>query len=116
MNSDFFCTQEEDFGIRLCILDIVACYYCIKKWSKSKLIKNEYSGLKVSSRSIRTVDGVRGVYVVSGIEIKFVEVEILFSNEEYAICKLNTSDGSKLRLYDEVVVKGRGLYDGKSIY
>ena len=83
---------------------------------KITVIKNEYSGLKVSSRSIRTVDGVRGVYVVSGIEIKFVEVEILFSNEEYAICKLNTSDGSKLRLYDEVVVKGRGLYDGKSIY
>lgn len=83
---------------------------------KITVIKDEYSGLKVSSRSIRTVDGVRGVYVVSGIEIKFVEVEILFSNEEYAICKLNTSDGSKLRLYDEVVVKGRGLYDGKIIY
>ncbi len=80
------------------------------------VIKDEYSGLKVSSRSIRTVNGVRGVYVVSGIEIKFVEVEILFSNEEYTICKLNTSDGSKLRLYDEVVVKGRGLYDGKIIY
>ncbi len=83
---------------------------------KITVIKDEYSGLKVSSRSIRTVNGVRGVYVVSGVEIKFVEVEILFSNEEYAICKLNTSDGSKLRLYDEVVVKGRGLYDGKIIY
>ncbi len=83
---------------------------------KMTVIKDEYEGLKVSARSIRTVDGVRGVYVISGIEIKFVEVEIVFSNEEYAICKLNTSDDSKLRLYDEVVVKGRGLYDGKIIY
>lgn len=83
---------------------------------KMTVIKDEYKGLKVSSRAVRTVDGVRGVYVTSGIAIKFVEVEIIFSNDEYTICKLNTSDSEKLRLYDEVVVKGQGLYDGKIIY
>lgn len=83
---------------------------------KMVIIKDEYSGLRVSAKAVRRVDGISGVYVVSGIEIKFVAIEILYSNDEYAICKLNTSDESQLRLYDEVVVKGRGLYDGKIIY
>ncbi len=83
---------------------------------KITVIKNEYSGLRVSSKSIRFLDGLTGVYVVSGLEIKFVAVEILYANDEYTICKLNTTDEEKLRLYDEVVVNGRGLYDGKIIY
>lgn len=83
---------------------------------KMTIIKDEYNGLRISSKAIRIVDGVSGVYVVSGIEVKFVAAEILYSNDEYVICKLNTSNEDQLRLYDEVVVKGRGLYDGKIIY
>lgn len=80
------------------------------------IIKNEYSGLKVDSKAIRVVDGKTGVYIVSGLEAKFVEANILYSNDSYAICELNNSDSSKLRLYDEVIVKGKNLYDGKIIY
>lgn len=83
---------------------------------KMTIVKKEYSGLRINSKAIRIVDGVTGVYVVSGLEVKFVSAEILYSNDEYAICSLNTADESQLRLYDEVVVKGKGLYDGKIIY
>lgn len=83
---------------------------------KITVVKEEYKGLRVSQKALRIVDGVTGVYVVSGLEIKFVAADILYSNDEYAICALNTADEEKLRLYDEVVVKGRGLYDGKIIY
>lgn len=80
------------------------------------IIKNEYSGLKVDSKALRVVDGKTGVYIVSGLEAKFVEASILYSNDSYAICELNNSDSNKLRLYDEVIVKGKNLYDGKIIY
>lgn len=80
------------------------------------IIKDEYSGLRINPKAIRIVDGVTGVYVVSGLEVKFVKANVIFSNEEYAICELNTTDDEQLRLYDEFVVKGRGLYDGKIIY
>ena len=80
------------------------------------IIKNEYSGLKVDSKALRVVDGKTGVYIVSGLEAKFVEANILYSNDSYAICELNNGDSSKLRLYDEVIVKGKNLYDGKIIY
>ena len=60
------------------------------------------------------VDSKKGVYVVSGMQAKFVEIEIVYSNDNYMICKRNDADGS-LKLYDRVVVKGRNLYDGKIV-
>jgi len=81
-----------------------------------KIIRKEYSGIKVNSKAIRIVDSVTGVYVVSGLEAKFVTVNIIYSDEDYKICELNTADTSKLRLYDEIIVKGKNLYDGKIIY
>lgn len=80
------------------------------------IIKDEYEGIRVNSKALRVVDGVTGVYVVSGLEAKFVGVDIIYSTDGYSICQLNTADKSKLRLYDEIIVKGKNLYDGKIIY
>lgn len=80
------------------------------------IIKDEYEGIRVDSSALRVVDSATGVYVVSGMEAKFVKIDIIYSTEDYSICELNTSDSSKLRLYDEIIVKGKNLYDGKIIY
>lgn len=80
------------------------------------VVTGEYSGLRVSNRAIRVVDGKTGVYVISGMQAKFVEVKILHSASGYTICEANTeNDKDSLRLYDEVIEKGRNLYDGKII-
>ena len=79
------------------------------------IIKTEYNGLRVSKRALRVSDSKTGVYVVSGMQIKFVPVTVTYSNENYIICKQENSNSNVLRLYDEVVVKGRNLYDGKII-
>lgn len=79
------------------------------------VVKKEYSGLKVSKSALRVVDSKRGVYVLSGMQVKFVEVNILYSNDSYIICEKQTDDENVLRLYDEVIVKGKNLYDGKII-
>lgn len=63
---------------------------------------------------------VKGVYILYGNSIKFVEIVPLYSNNDYIICDLNP-DKSKLmtsdtlKLYDEVVVGGKDLYDGKMV-
>ena len=79
------------------------------------VIKKEYSGLKVPKRALRVVDSKRGVYVISGMQVKFVGVNVLFTDGEYMICEKQTSDDTVLGLYDEVIVKGKNLYDGKII-
>ncbi|MBE6786953.1 MAG: hypothetical protein E7537_01240 [Ruminococcaceae bacterium] len=78
------------------------------------VVNHEYSGLKIPKKSLRVVDSVRGVYVVNGMQVKFVPVEIVHSTDEYIICKKSENDG-ELRLYDQVVVRGKNLYDGKII-
>ncbi len=79
------------------------------------VVKKEYSGLKVPRSALRVVDSKRGVYVLTGMQVKFVEVNVLFTDGEYMICEKQTSDDTVLRLYDEVIVKGKNLYDGKII-
>ncbi len=78
------------------------------------VVSKTYSGLKVSRKALRKVDAKTGVYVVSGMQAKFVEVEIVYSNDEFMICKKNDADGN-LKLYDQVVVKGKNMYDGKIV-
>lgn len=80
------------------------------------VVNKEYSGLKVPKKALRVVDGKTGVYVVSGINVKFVHVNVIYNTADYIICEQKqTNDEPVLKLYDEVVVKGRKLYDGKVI-
>ena len=60
------------------------------------------------------------VYILYGNSIKFVEIVPLYSSNNYVICdpdpdtsELMTSE--TLTLYDEVVVGGKDLYDGKMV-
>ena len=79
------------------------------------VVSNEFSGLRVSKKALRVVDSVRGVYVLNGIQVNFVPVKILYSNESFIICEKQNKDGNILKLYDQVVVKGKKLYDGKIV-
>ena len=74
-----------------------------------------YKGLRISKRDLRVVEGVTGVYTVSGLRLKFVPVNVIYSTEDFVICEQEFSEKDVLRLYDEVVVKGKGLYDGKVV-
>ena len=80
------------------------------------IVSKEYKGLKLSRRALRVVDGNSGVYVVSGMSLKFVKVDVIYSTDDFVICKQEKTDNKTvLRLYDEVVVKGKNLYEGKII-
>ncbi len=78
------------------------------------IVLETYSGLQVSSKAVRFVEGKKGVYVLSGSVISFVPIEVLYSTDNYCICKAE-STGLRLKLYDEVIIKGKNLYDGKVI-
>lgn len=80
------------------------------------IISKEYKGLKLSRSALKVVKGQSGVYVVSGMALKFVKVDVIYSTDDFIVCKQeNTDDKTVLRLYDEVVVKGKNLYEGKII-
>lgn len=75
---------------------------------------NVYTGLKVSSAALRIVKEKKGVYILSGVEAKFIPVNILFSTVDYVLCEPGTGK-KQLCLYDEVIIGGTDLYDGKVV-
>ena len=79
------------------------------------IINSTYSGLKLPAKAMRFKDEKAGVFVRSGMTIKFVEVNVIYKTDEYFICEQQVSNDSVLRLYDDVVVKGKNLYDGKIV-
>lgn len=78
-------------------------------------VLNAYDGLKVSASAIRVVDGRKGVYILSGSTVRFRKVDIVYTNGGYAVCRFDNTDADMLNLYDEVIVKGKNLYDGKIV-
>lgn len=80
------------------------------------VINGEYGGLKVPKSALRVSDNQTGVFVIYGMELKFVTVKVIYQTDDYVICeKADTNQNTQLRLYDKVVVKGKNLYDGKII-
>ena len=86
----------------------------IRKCSMT-IINNTYSGLKLPAKALRFQENKPGVFVRSGMTIKFVSVNVIYKTDEYIICEQQVSNDSVLRLYDDVIVKGKRLYDGKII-
>lgn len=91
------------------------------------IVKDTYTGIRVSSKALRIINktvtdekgnatekSLTGVYVLNGMTANFVPVEIVYSAEGYALCKISEENGA-LRIYDEIIVKGKNIYDGKII-
>lgn len=74
---------------------------------------NSYTGLRISKDAVHIVNDVNGVYVRSGQLIEFRPIVKLYENENYILVPNGGNKESKLKLYDEVVVRGRGLRDGR---
>ncbi len=56
-----------------------------------------------------------GVYVLWGNEVIFRCVDVLYSRDGITVVRNNITDSQYLKLYDEVIVEGRDLYDGKIV-
>lgn len=95
-----------------------------------------YSGIRISKKAIhddivkyeeedengKTVEKekkVQGVYVLFGNQIVFKQISVIYSGSDYVICDPSPENGILLtdtvRQYDQVVVEGSDLYDGKIV-
>lgn len=86
-----------------------------------QVVEESYTGYKISANAVRVVDGVRGVYILSGNTVSFKEIDVLTETDGYFIVKEQPTYledefyYKKLGLYDNVIISGKNLYDGKII-
>ena len=94
--------------------------FSFRRMQPVELVRSSYTGYRVPISAARLVDGKQGVYIMIGNTIEFREIDILLEMDGYYIVAeqdpVNDQDyASKLGLYDQIVVSGKNLYDGKLI-
>lgn len=100
---------------------------------KAEVIINRHNGLKINQNAIvKNEEGLDGVYVLSGNYVEFSPVDIKYYGDGYVIAdkyyvyKKNqkgvtyidydeTDKYRAIKLYDNIIVKGKNLEDGKII-
>ena len=63
--------------------------------------------------ALRVQDNKKGVYVKKGGKAVFREINILLQENGYLLVEEVVSDPNALKVYDEVIIKGKDIYDGK---
>ena len=129
--------SKKDDGVLVLCCDYMNNYISSSRHEKVEITTVSYSGLKVAKRAVhedtvkRTkkdkkgnkiteTKRVQGVYILHGSEIRFKEIRITYSGSDYVLCDPEPEDdtlfsGETIELYDQVVVRGDNLYDGKII-
>lgn len=81
------------------------------------LVAVDFSGIKLPVECLRIKDGVTGVYIISLDVARFVPVNLIYKNDDWAIVSAaEVQYGEhKLKMYDEVIVRCRNLEDGKVV-
>jgi putative membrane fusion protein len=103
--------------------DIIVDGLNLMRHQTVELILNSYTGIRVPTGAVRIVDGQKGVYVLIGSQAVFkpitvIEGDYLYSQSDYVLAEQKDPRFEKrmpLVVSDEVIVKARGLYNGKIV-
>ncbi len=73
----------------------------------------EYTGIKVSPSAVYELNGEQGVYALVSNIAKWRRADVLYTGEDYVILSFDNGRRNELKLYDEIIINGRDVYDGK---
>ena len=83
--------------------------------AQAKIDFQSYEGIRINAKALHIVDGTKGVYVKYGNLARWRKIDIIYQNDEYLLVaeggKIGTDN--EVRLFDEVIVEGVDLKDGK---
>lgn len=119
MNSELAAARKEPLRINISSYSGVLVNEKAIHFSSVTKYETDNDGNEVE----KVYENVMGVYVKYGGRIRFVQVFSDATINGYAVCKLNLSTSEReqlvtsktIQLYDEVVVEGTDLYDGKML-
>lgn len=76
-----------------------------------------YEGVRIPAEALHIVNGEKGVYVKHGDLARFRRITVLYETDEYILVPEGGKVGTEneVRLYDEVIVSGTDLADGKKL-
>lgn len=110
-------TQDKDNGIAKIVLQCQTINAEILSFGQetAQIDLKTYEGIRIDKEALHIVDGQRGVYVKYGNLQRFLKITTLYENDSYILIPDNGKIGTdnEVRLYDEIIVQGTNLQDGK---
>ena len=89
--------------------------FCSARLEKAEIIFSTAKGYKVKKSAVRfDKDGNKGVYVVIAQQMFFRKIDVIYEKDDYVICAATNGNGT-LKPFDDIIVKGTDLYDGKNL-
>lgn len=73
----------------------------------------EHRGIKMPLEAVHIKDGEKGVYALVASVVEWRRADILYTGDNYVILSDNSETENGIKLYDEIIVRGKDLHDGK---
>lgn len=98
-----------------------------KRFQDAEIVIKGIEGISVPKKALRVVNGVEGVYILVGDVVRFRSIERIAEKDGYYVVKLKSNAAvfeedngdvteiKPLSLYDNIIVSGKELFDGKII-
>lgn len=111
-------------------VNVMPSTFNFKRGQSAEIVLDVTEGLSVPKKAIRQIDGENGVYILVGDVIHFRRVHIIDEMDNYYLVSYGKNaeafeqdsenqDGKEkskmLSLYDNVIVSGKELFDGKIV-
>lgn len=108
---------EDGRSIAVFRCDMFLADFIDSRVTQARLLLENYSGINIPNSALRMSDedGSIGVYVLDGIVAKFRKVRQILSREDFTLVADTSDEEGYLSLYDNIIVEGRDLHEGKII-
>ena len=74
---------------------------------------NSYTGIKLPAEAVHVNNGEKGVYALVASVVKWRKADILYTTDDYVVLSYTPEEDGGIKLYDQIVVQGKELHDGK---
>ena len=108
-------SEDKKEAVVVLSCDEMSEYVSSARYYSANIVFNSFNGLRVNKSAIRMKNETKGVYIRIGNQIKFKKIEIIYETDDFIISTKGLNDSSYLQIYDEIVIDGKNLYDGKHI-
>ncbi len=109
--------QPDGRSVAVFKCDMFLANFINSRVAQSRLILEDHTGIMVPNSALRMENDEVGVYIQDGSVVRFRKVNQILSQEEFTLVE-DTSELSKdgyLSLYDNIIVEGRDLHDGRIV-
>ena len=110
-------TEDEETGTAKVVIECRSINANVLRFGieEAQVDLTTYEGIRIDRSALHIKDGAKGVYVKYGDLQRFRRITILYEDENYILVPKDGALGTEneVRLYDEVIVEGTNLQDGK---